>query len=59
MANGGTRPLGIPTVKDRVVRAAAMLVLEPIFKADFEASSHGSRPKRSAADALTAVSTWS
>ena len=55
-ANGGTRPLGIPTVKDRVVQAAAMLILEPIFEADFEDSSYGFRPKRSAEDALKAVS---
>lgn len=55
-ANGGTRPLGIPTVKDRVVQAAAMLVLEPIFESDFEDSSYGFRSKRSAEDALKAVS---
>ena len=50
--NGGTRPLGIPTVRDRVVQAAVMLVLEPIFEADFEESSYGFRPGRSAEDAL-------
>jgi RNA-directed DNA polymerase len=54
-ANGGTRPLGIPTVKDRIVQAAAMLVLEPVFEADFEDSSYGFRPKRSAHEALEAV----
>jgi RNA-directed DNA polymerase len=55
-ANGKLRPLGIPTVRDRVVQAAAMLVLEPIFEADFEDSSYGFRPKRSAHDALRAIS---
>jgi group II intron reverse transcriptase/maturase len=47
-ADGKQRPLGIPTVRDRVVQAAAKLVLEPIFEADFRASSYGFRPKRSA-----------
>jgi group II intron reverse transcriptase/maturase len=47
-ADGRQRPLGIPTVRDRVVQAAAKLVLEPIFEADFRASSYGFRPKRSA-----------
>ncbi|MBL8913798.1 MAG: hypothetical protein JNM17_24055 [Archangium sp.] len=51
-ADGKKRPLGIPTVKDRVVQAAAKLVLEPIFEADFKESSYGFRPKRSATDAL-------
>jgi RNA-directed DNA polymerase len=55
-ANGGTRPLGIPTVRDRVVQAAVMLVLEPIFEADFEDSSYGFRPCRSAEDALRKLS---
>jgi RNA-directed DNA polymerase len=45
---GGTRPLGIPTVRDRVVQAAAKIVLEPIFEADFLPCSYGFRPKRSA-----------
>ena len=45
---GGKRPLGIPTVRDRVVQAAAKLVLEPIFEADFLSCSYGFRPKRSA-----------
>ena len=53
--DGRTRPLGIPTVKDRVVQAAAKLVLEPIFEADFLPCSFGFRPKRSATDALEAV----
>ncbi|WP_075509355.1 group II intron reverse transcriptase/maturase, partial [Mycobacterium ostraviense] len=45
---GGVRPLGIPTVRDRVVEAAAKIVLEPIFEADFLSCSYGFRPKRSA-----------
>jgi len=49
---GGSRPLGIPTVTDRVAQAAAKIVLEPIFEADFEDCSFGFRPKRSATDAL-------
>ena len=49
---GKTRPLGIPTVGDRVVMAAAKVVLEPIFEADFAPVSYGFRPKRSAHDAL-------
>lgn len=51
-ANGKLRPLGIPTVRDRVVQAAVLLILEPIFEADFEDCSHGFRPERSAHDAL-------
>jgi RNA-directed DNA polymerase len=54
-ANGKLRPLGIPTVRDRVVQAAVLLVLEPIFEADFEDCSHGFRPGRSAHDALQAI----
>jgi len=50
--NGKMRPLGIPTVRDRVVQAALKLILEPIFEADFEDCSHGFRPGRSAHDAL-------
>jgi RNA-directed DNA polymerase len=46
------RPLSIPTVRDRVVQAAAKIVLEPIFEADFQPCSFGFRPKRSAHDAL-------
>lgn len=53
--NGKTRPLGIPTIKDRVVQMAVKLVIEPIFEADFENSSYGFRPKRSAADAITEI----
>lgn len=49
------RPLGIPTVRDRVVQAALRLVMEPIFELDFHGSSHGFRPGRKAHDALEAV----
>ena len=54
--DGGRRPLGIPTVRDRVAQAAAKMVLEPIFEADFLSVSYGFRPKRSAtqADGTTA-----
>jgi RNA-directed DNA polymerase len=48
---GGMRPLGIPTVKDRVVQQAARIVLEPVFEADFLSVSFGFRPRRSATDA--------
>jgi RNA-directed DNA polymerase len=51
-ADGRRRPLGIPTVRDRVVQMAATLVLEPVFEADFRASSYGFRPRRSATQAL-------
>jgi RNA-directed DNA polymerase len=54
-ANGKLRPLGIPTVRDRVVQAAVLLILEPIFEADFEDCSHGFRPGRSAPQALRAI----
>ena len=54
-ANGGERPLGIPTIRDRVVQTAAKLVLEPIFEADFLDVSYGYRPRRSAHDALNAI----
>src|ERR1700742_2046952 len=49
---GGERPLGIPTIRDRVVQAAAKIVLEPIFEADFEDTAYGYRPRRSAGDAV-------
>lgn len=49
---GGRRPLGIPTVRDRVVQAAGKIVLEPIFEADFLPCSFGFRPKRNATQAL-------
>lgn len=51
-ADGRKRPLGIPTVRDRVAQMAAKLVLEPIFEADFLPVSYGFRPKRKAMDAL-------
>jgi len=50
--DGRTRPLGIPTVKDRIAQQATKLVLEPIFEADFLSCSFGFRPKRSALDAM-------
>src|SRR5437899_6019778 len=52
---GGERPLGIPTIRDRVVQTAAKLVLEPIFEADLEPSAYGYRPRRSASDAIRLV----
>src|SRR6201987_5882815 len=53
--DGGERPLGIPTIRDRVVQTAAKLVLEPIFEADFEDSAYGYRPARGAVDAVKEV----
>src|SRR5271170_5799221 len=52
---GGERPLGIPTIRDRVIQTAAKLVLEPIFEADFEDSAYGYRPRRGAGDAIKEV----
>jgi RNA-directed DNA polymerase len=49
----GERPLGIPTIRDRTVQAAAKLVLEPIFEADLDAGAYGYRPKRGGLDAIT------
>jgi RNA-directed DNA polymerase len=54
---GGTRPLGIPTVRDRVAQQAAKLVLEPIFEADFAPCSYGFRPKRPATQAMERLRT--
>ncbi len=54
-ADGKQRPLGIPTVRDRVVQMATKLVIEPIFEADFQSCSYGFRPKRSATEALEAI----
>jgi RNA-directed DNA polymerase len=54
-ANGKLRPLGIPTIRDRVAQMAVVLVIEPIFEADFLDCSYGFRPERSAHDALTEV----
>ncbi len=53
--DGRQRPLGIPTIRDRVVQTAALLIIEPIFEADFLDCSYGFRPKRSAHDALAEV----
>src|ERR1700737_415743 len=53
--NGGERPLGIPTIRDRVVQTAAKLVLEPIFEADLEPNAYGYRPKRGAREAVKKV----
>ena len=52
---GGERPLGIPTIRDRVVQTAVKLVIEPIFEADLEPNTYGYRPNRSAADAIKQV----
>jgi group II intron reverse transcriptase/maturase len=53
--DGTKRPLGIPTVRDRVVQAAVKLVIEPIFEADFKESSYGFRPRRNATGALETI----
>lgn len=52
------RPLGIPTVKDRIVQAATKIVIEPIFEADFQPCSYGFRPKRDAHQAIEAVAKY-
>ncbi len=54
-ANGKRRPLGIPAVRDRVVQTAVLLILEPIFEADFEDCSYGFRPGKSAHQALEKI----
>lgn len=53
--NGGKRPLGIPTVRDRIAQTVCKMILEPIFEADFEDSSYGFRPGRSTKDAIKAI----
>jgi group II intron reverse transcriptase/maturase len=53
--DGRQRPLGIPTVRDRVVQMAAKIVLEPIFEADFQPTSYGFRPRRNATQALETI----
>ena len=52
---GGERPLGIPTIRDRVAQTAAKMILEPIFEADLEPNAYGYRPQRSAQDAIQKV----
>ena len=54
-ADGSQRPLGIPTIRDRVAQMAVKLVIEPIFEADFCDTSYGFRPRRSAHDAIDDV----
>jgi len=56
-ANGKLRPLGIPTIRDRVVQMATLLIVEPIFEADFLECNYGFRPERSAHDALKEIQT--
>ncbi len=53
--DGSERPLGIPTVKDRIVQMATKIAIEPVFEADFRDCSYGFRPKRSATQALEKV----
>jgi group II intron reverse transcriptase/maturase len=53
--DGKQRPLGIPTIKDRVVQMAAVIILEPIFEADLQPEQHAYRPNRSALDAVRQV----
>jgi len=57
-ANGKLRPLGITTIRDRVVQTAVKLVIEPVFEAGFEDFSYGFRPDRSTKDACMAVRRW-
>ena len=52
---GGERPLGIPTIRDRVVQTAVKIVIEPIFEADLDQSAYGYRPRRSGTDAIKEV----
>ena len=54
-ANGSKRPLGIPTIRDRVAQAVCKMIIEPIYEADFEEDSYGFRPERSAKDAVKAI----
>ena len=54
-ANGGERPLGIPTIRDRIAQTVCKMILEPIYEADFEDSSYGFRPNRSSKNAMTAI----
>lgn len=54
-ANGGERPLGIPTIRDRIAQTVCKMILEPIFEADFEECSYGFRPGRSSKDAISLI----
>jgi RNA-directed DNA polymerase len=54
-ADGSKRPIGIPTIRDRVAQMVCKMILEPIFEADFEESSYGFRPKRSSKDAMKVI----
>ena len=54
-ANGGERPLGIPTVRDRIAQTVCKMILDPIYEADFAESSYGFRPGRGARDAIKAI----
>ena len=56
--NGKERPLGIPTIRDRVVQTAAKLILEPIFEAEFKDFSYGFREGKSSHQAMQAVWKW-
>lgn len=60
-ADGNLRPLGIPTIRDRVAQMAVKLIIEPIFEADFCPSSYGFRPRKSAHDAVDDIANalWS
>jgi group II intron reverse transcriptase/maturase len=53
--DGSKRPLGIPTIRDRVAQTACKMIIEPLFEADFEDCSHGFRPKHSAHDAIRQI----
>ena len=54
-SNGGQRPLGIPSIRDRVAQMSCKLIIEPIFEADFKDSSYGFRPNRSSKNAIQAI----
>jgi len=53
--DGSKRPLGVPTIRDRIAQMACKMIIEPLFEADFEDCSHGFRPKRSAHDAMRQI----